>query len=185
MDRRGLLRVASAGALGALLPAQAGASVSRALRLEQLVGRSRHVILGEPLEGYSVWETIGDRRHIVSYTRVRTHELLAGDDPGQEEILVRTLGGRVGKLGELVPGEARLRLNTRGVLFTMLSGQTLTVTAMAQGHYPLRRDAEATEWLQRSPEAMELINEEGSAVRRLNGLRINEARTLLREVKAR
>lgn len=183
MYRRGLFRVVATGALGALLPGQAGASVSRALRLEQLVGRSRHVVLGEPLDGYSVWETIGDRRHIVSYTRVRTHELLAGEDPGQEEILVRTLGGRVGKLGELVPGEARLQLGSRSVLFTMLSGEALTVTAMAQGHYPLRRDGASVEWLQRSPEAMDLVSEEGSAVRQLSGLRVAEARKLLRQVR--
>ncbi len=183
MYRRGLLRVASVGVLGALLPAPAAGSVSRALRLEQLVGRSRHVILGEPLDGYSVWETIGDRRHIVSYTRVRTHELLAGEDPKQEEILVRTLGGRVGKLGELVPGEARLRMGARSVLFTMQAGEALTVTAMAQGHYPLRRDAGTIEWLERSPESMELINEQGSAVQRLNGLRINDARSLLQQVR--
>ena len=98
-----------------LIGRPARATLSRAVRVEELVARSRHVLLGEPLESYSAWEKLGDRKHIVTYTRVRAHELLSGADPQQEEILVRTLGGRVGELGELVHGEARLRVGDRGV----------------------------------------------------------------------
>src|SRR5882757_9583026 len=106
MDRRGLLRVATAGALGLLVHRRAEATLSRALPLAELVARSQHVVLGEPLDNYSVWEQIGQRKHIVTYTRVRALELLAGADPKQDELLVRTLGGQVGQLGELVHGEA-------------------------------------------------------------------------------
>src|SRR3954454_13607583 len=106
MDRRGLLRVATAGTLGLLVSHRANASISRALALGELLARSRHVILGEPLDNYSLWEQVGRRKHIVTYTRVRALELFAGDSPEQDELLVRTLGGRVGDLGELVHGEA-------------------------------------------------------------------------------
>jgi hypothetical protein len=145
-----------------------------------LVGRSQHVMLGEPLDADSVWEQIGGRKHIVTYTRMRVHELLAGADPKQDELLVRTLGGRVGDLGELVHGEARLTLGERSVLFVMPARDALAVTAMAQGHYPLRRDAAGTERLRRSPEAAELINEAGSAVKRFAGMHVPEARELIR-----
>jgi hypothetical protein len=185
MDRRGLLRVAAAGALGTLIGKPAEASVSRALPLEELTGRSRHVVLGEPLEAYSVWERIGRRRHIVTYTRVRAHELLAGADPTSDEVLVRTLGGRVGELGELVHGEAMLQLGERSVLFMMPSREALAVTAMAQGHYPLLKDARGAERLLRSREARELIGEAGAAVRRLPGLQVTEARSLLRQMVKR
>jgi hypothetical protein len=51
---------------------------------------------------------------------------------------------------------------------------------MAQGHYPLRRDAAGAERLRRSPEAAELLNEDGSAVKRFTGLQVAEARELIR-----
>jgi len=107
---------------------------------------------------------------------------LAGADPAQDELLVRTLGGRVGELGELVHGEAMLTLGERSVLFVMPTRDALGVTAMAQGHYPLRRDNAGAERLRRSPEAAELLHEEGSAVKRLTGLQIAEARSLVRLV---
>ncbi len=143
------------------------------------------MLLGQPLEGYSVWERIGDRKHIVTYTRVRAHELFAGQDPEQDELLVRTLGGRVGELGELVHGEARLKIGDRGVLFVAQAGDALAVTAMAQGHYPLERDGAGTEWLRRSPAAAELLDEKDSAVQRLAGLRVAEARTLVAQAVRR
>jgi hypothetical protein len=137
-------------------------------------------LLGEPLDTNSVWERVGQRKHIVTYTRVRALEILAGADPQQDELLLRTLGGRVGDVGELVHGEAMLSLGARSVLFVMPARGVLTVTAMAQGHYPLRRDTAGAERLRRSPEAFELLHEAGSAVKRLPGLQVAEARTLLR-----
>jgi hypothetical protein len=148
--------------------------------MEELVERSRHVLLGEPLEAYSVWERVGGRRHIVTYTRVRTKDVLGGSDPRDEELLVRTLGGRVGELGQLVHGEAQLVTGLRNVLFLMPSRDALAVTAMAQGQYPLRRDARGVERLKRNPTLAELVDESGSAVQRLTGRSLDEARTLLR-----
>jgi len=181
MNRRGFVRVAAVGTLGLAMARPAWASLARAVPLEQLVGRSQHVMVGEPLDAYSVWEQLGGRKHIVTYTRVRAHELLAGADPKSDELLVRTLGGRVDDLGELVHGEASLSLGARGVLFVMPVHDTLAVTAMAQGHYPLLRDVSGTERLRRSPEAKELVQEQGSAIQRLTGLQVTEARSLLRQ----
>jgi hypothetical protein len=64
----------------------------------------------------------------------------------------------------------------------MPSQDALSVTAMAQGHYPLRRDGAGIERLLRSPEASELLDEAGSAVKRLPGLRIAETRSLLEQL---
>ena len=173
------MRVATVGALGLAFSRPAEASLARAVQVEELMGRSQHVMLGEPLDAYSVWEKVGQRKHIVTYTRVRALEVLGGADPKQDELLVRTLGVGVGELGELVHGEALLTLGERSVLFVMPARGALSVTAMAQGHYPLVRDASSVERLRRSPEAKELLNEQGAAVQRLTGLRVPEARTLL------
>lgn len=155
------------------------ASVSRALKLEELTARSQHVVLGEPLDTECTWEQVGTRKHIVTYTRLRVHELLAGQDPKQTEVMVRTLGGRIGELGELVHGEALLQVGQRSVLFVTPVSTALAVTGMAQGHYPLWRDA-GRERLRRSPEAAELVAEAGAAVQRLHGLELGDARQLLR-----
>jgi hypothetical protein len=184
MNRRDSLRVVVAATCGLLIEKPAHASVARALRLEELTQRSRHVLVGEPLDAYSAWTRIGARKHIVTYTRIRTHEVLAGRDPQDSEVLVRTLGGRVGELGELVHGEALLQLGERSVLFVMPSRDTLTVTGMAQGHYPLFKDVRGAERLLRSREARELVNEAGAAVQRLPGLQLPEARKLLQGLAA-
>lgn len=173
----------SAGAVTALLGSPARASLSRAVSLEELTARSRHVLVGEPLDAESVWERVGQRRHIVTYTRVRTVELFAGADPQQDELMLRTLGGRVGELGEIVHGEAVLPLGQRGVLFVMPADGVLAVTAMAQGHYPVLRGQGGLERLQRSPHASELLGETGSAVRRLHNLELAQARALLKPVR--
>lgn len=185
MDRRSLLRAAGASAWGLFTERSAVASVARAVPLQDLLARSRHVVLSEPLDAYSVWEQVAERRHIVTYTRLRALELLAGKSPDQEELLVRTLGGRIGDLGELVHGEAVLTLGARSVVFMMPSQATLSVTAMAQGHYPLARDRAGAERLLRSPAATGLTRETGSAVARLSGMGIAEARNLLRSMVRR
>lgn len=180
MDRRGVLRVGLAGALSLGITASARATLARALRVEELVARSQHVVVGEPLDAHCDYEEIGGRKHIVTYTRVRTLELLAGSTPKQDELLVRTLGGRVGKLGELVAGEAQLVLGAQGVLFVTPAREVLAVTAMAQGHYPLERDRVGVARLQRSAQAHDLAAAGDAAVRRLQGLSLPDARALLR-----
>lgn len=180
MDRRGVLRVGLAGALSLGFTAPARASLARALRVEELVARSQHVLVAEPLDAYCDYAEIGGRKHIVTYTRIRALEVLAGTAPKQDELLVRTLGGRVGKLGELVAGEAQIAPGAQGVLFITPAREALAVTAMAQGHYPLQRDRASVARLQRSPQANELTAEDGAAVRRLHGLSLSDARTLLR-----
>jgi len=182
MDRRGFVRVAVAGAALTLV-GTARASLARAVGLQELTARSEHVLLAELLDAESVWEQIGRRRHIVTYTRVRPLDVLAGTDPKQSELLVRTLGGTVGELGELVHGEAILSVGSRNVLFVMPVRGVLAVTAMAQGHYPLKRDKAGAERLSRSPQASELLGEAGSAVARLPGLQLSEARALLEPVR--
>ena len=137
--RRQFLAGVGSAAVGALLPSLAWAGVARGMPLEQLVRRSAHVLKGRPLEAYSEWTRIGDQKRIVTYTRVRVDETLVGD--GDSELLVRTLGGTVGNIGQVVHGEAELMLNEDCVAFLMPTREgVLGVTAMAQGHYPLASD---------------------------------------------
>jgi hypothetical protein len=163
-------------------PAQAG--VAKGLRLEELVARSAHVLRATPLDAYSEWSRFGKERRIVTYTRIRVDDPLREGDSPDSELLVRTLGGVVGTIGQVVHGEATLILGEPCVAFLKpMRDGVLGVTAMAQGHYPLRADASGLFRLSSSPELAVLLDEKSSAVARLRGRTYDEAKALVRAAR--
>jgi hypothetical protein len=132
------LTLFGAGALGLLKSAPAEASVARGLTLRELVTRSTSVLQVTPVAKRSSWQTIGGTRRIVTEWRARVDDLVSGQDPSASEVLVRTLGGSVGSLGQLVEGEAELAIGQPSFTFvTELEPSLFGVTAMGQGHYPI------------------------------------------------
>lgn len=182
LSRRRLLQGVAVGTLAAGLPRSIWASTARALSLPELVGSSRFALVGTTTEVKSNWETVGDSRRIVSYHEVQVAYPIDGRPPADTRLMVRTLGGRVGSIGQLVHGEARLELDSPSVLFLAAAGDGfLGVTAMAQGHYPLRADGDRVLRLHASANMPELVNKSGSAVERLNFRSLPEAETLVFE----
>jgi hypothetical protein len=179
MDRRVALR--SIGMLAALfaIPRTSQATTARAISLPDLVGRSNRIARATPLEGFAHFEDVGDTRHIVTYTRLRVDDLIRGSLEGSE-ILVRTLGGRVAKVSEIVHGEAVLAVNEACVVFLQTNPEGIDqVTAMAQGHYPLSTDASGAVRLGPSRNMPQLLGDARAAVVRLSGLQVREARDLI------
>ena len=167
-------------AAGTLLTESARATVARALTLAELLHESRYAVLATPVEMSSHWETIGRRRRIVTYSVVRLEGPLDDRSPPSGELVVRTLGGRVGKIGQIVHGEAALRPRERSALFLSEAGSNLfAITAMAQGHYPTRPDASGLVRLSKSPRLDALVETERSAIRLLDGLSLSEAQWLI------
>jgi hypothetical protein len=80
--------------------ASARASVSVTVTFDDLLQRASAVAVVVPVDRRGVWE---DGR-IVTYTHVRIERLVAGRLPG--EVWVRTFGGSVGHIGQIVEGEA-------------------------------------------------------------------------------
>ncbi len=159
-------------------PRASQATTARAVSLRDLVARSTRIVLGVPLEGTPRYEQVGETRHIVTYTRFRVDELIQGG-PQEPELLVRTMGGRLGQLGEIVHGEAELALNEACVMFVHANPDGFEqVTAMAQGHYPMRSDAGGALRLSASRNMAHLIGQD-SAVTQLSGLKLDEARSLI------
>ncbi len=160
-----------------------GATTARAVNLADLIARSTRIVRAVPLEGSARFEDVGDSRHIVTYTRLRIDELIFGS-PNEPEILVRTLGGHVDKLGEIVHGEAELAINEACVVFLRANSDGIDqVTEMAQGHYPLHSDASGTLRLTASrnmPHLLHGSSTPNAAVLRLPVLQPNEARDLIR-----
>src|SRR5687767_275799 len=113
VDRRTALRALGwwgLGMAGLMTTARrADATVVRAVSVEELVRRSHGVLVATPLERMAEWARVGGTRRIVTLTRVRVEETVAGVNE-DSELLVRTLGGRIGDIGQLVDGEAELRV---------------------------------------------------------------------------
>lgn len=178
LDRRRALVMLAAALLVTLLPSGAGASLARAVSLAQLVGASEQIVVGTPLEAHARWETLAGHKRIVTYTRVRVDAAIDGG--GESEVLVRTLGGHVGDIGQVVSGEAVLSIGKTALMFLGRAPDgVLGVTAMAQGHFPLRRDSSGTLRLTPSPRLATLVGTKHSAVRQLVGRSVPEAEQLI------
>jgi hypothetical protein len=180
MDRRRLVVGLGAGLVGGLVERAALASVVRAVPLPDLVRGSSAVLVLTVLDAESHFGDVGRRRRIVTDTRCRVEDVLAKGRGISSEVMVRTLGGTVGDLGEQVQGQARLGLGATCVEFLVKGSSDLHyVNAMAQGHYPLvERPARLTQ----SPDLGSIIDFEASAVRELVGRSLSDARARVQEL---
>ncbi len=106
--------------------------------LAELRAQSSCCIVGRPVARESQWVLLGGTRRIVTVHQVQVHELLEGVVEGFV-LEVRTLGGRVGRIGQRVSGEAALVPGAPALLFlTQAERDLYVVTDMAGGYYPLR-----------------------------------------------
>ena len=173
--------------LGALMwgPARsARAALARGLTLPEMVVKSQTIAVVTPLDAYSHWQELGGRRLIVTDTRVKVEEAL-DTTTAASELMVRTLGGQVGDSGELVHGQAELRLGAASVAFMVRAEAELCwVTGMAQGYYPLHERAGA-QILRASSSLPRLQRVQGSAVQALSNQPLADARRLIRAAGAR
>ena len=159
---------------------RAEASLAAAATLKHLVTLSDTVVDGTPEEAKAVWEDVpGIGKRIVTYTRVNVEQAAYGSP--DKTIWVRTLGGVVGKIGQRVEGEAVLVPGERAVLFLKSSPEGhFRVVEMAQGHYPLVKEADVPR-LQKSPHlAGVLRGNERAAHEVLVGKAVGEAFDLVR-----
>ncbi|NRA36300.1 MAG: hypothetical protein HRU17_23505 [Polyangiaceae bacterium] len=170
LDRRDFLRSLGLVAGASAAPGIAQATVSRAVSVTELLHRSSHSIVGTPLGSTAQWEEIGGHRRIVTFTTVRVEQTVNGGQTSETEVVVRTLGGRVGEIGQLVHGEAALIRGKASVMFLAPSRRSdLYVTAMSQGHYPLLADSQDLLRLHASPVLPELRRFDDAAVQQLPG----------------
>lgn len=143
-------------------PSPAEASVSVLLSLDELVAGSTFVVVGTAGERKSQWEDLPTGRRIVTYTKVKIDKTITGS-PGSE-VVVRTLGGSVGDLGQAVSGEAQLATGSKAVLFLLKRGDVTVVTGMAQGHFPVVNDDKGVARLQASPDVGKQIRTPGPVI---------------------
>lgn len=120
----------------------ARASVSIVVELGDLVKRSSAVAVVTPNEQHALWED--DR--IVTYTKARVDRLIAGRLAA--DVWIRTLGGRVGNIGQLLEGQATFALGSPSLVFlhphldphTHAFSGAFGVVEGAQGQFPVSRE---------------------------------------------
>jgi MYXO-CTERM domain-containing protein len=127
----------------------ARASVSIAVLFGELVQRATGVAVVTPVEQHATWE----EGRIYTYTRVRVDSLAAGELP--EGTWVRTMGGKVGNIGQLVEGEAVLTMGRPTLLFlepvrSPGAAGVFEVTARGQGQFVVAPRAEGGPQILRS-----------------------------------
>lgn len=122
-------------AAAVVVPSDAAASVSIAVPFDSLVKDADTVAVITPGEQTSVWE---DGR-IYTYTKVHVDQGVAGELGAGAEGYVRTMGGVVGKIGQLVDGEPVFVKDKTSLLFlrNFKAGGVYEVSARAQGQYPI------------------------------------------------
>ncbi|MEB2312012.1 MAG: hypothetical protein OZ921_21555 [Sorangiineae bacterium] len=181
LERLRAVAALSLALLALVFAPRAEGSVARAVTLRALVTRSALVATCTPLEATSRWENVGGRRRIVTDTRVRVDRRVAGEALGGE-LIVRTLGGQVGEVGQVVSGEAVLIPGEASLLFfTRRADGQLAVTALAQGQFRLAPDAQGVVRLHPSPWRATLVDARDSAARALAGRALPEATRLIEE----
>src|SRR5437879_5825656 len=152
MSRRALLTSLGLAAGCELLPRAAWATLVRGMTLEELVARSQHAVIGTPLGARCSYLSIGGRRSLVTEMRLRVEGVLALGAPPEAELTVRTLGGRLDGVGEIVHGQAEFEHGKLCLgFFERAPDGACWVTGMAQGHYPLET-ADAALVLHPSPQ---------------------------------
>lgn len=143
-------------------PAPAEASISVLLSLDELVAASAFVVVGTPGERRSQWEEMPSGKRIVTYTTLKVDRSITGS--AGSEIVVRTLGGTVGDIGQAVSGEAQLARGSKAVLFLMKRGDVTMVTGMAQGHFPVVNDDKGVARLKASPDVGTTLRTPGPVI---------------------
>jgi hypothetical protein len=117
----------------ATLTGDVHASVSIAVTWDGLLRESTASVVVTPIESRCAWES----GRIYTYTRVSVDRVLAGEIAAGSEAWVRTMGGIVGKIGQIVEGEAVLAPGQSLLFVHAGPAGTLEVTARGQGQFPI------------------------------------------------
>lgn len=129
-------------ALGSVWSGKASASTLKGLSLAELSRASDRIIVGRSVAYESDWAYVAGSRRIVTVSRIiqETDFLQAktANDKVEDEVLVLTLGGRVGDLGQKVPGEAQVTVGQDNVFFVSEEQEGVRrILGMSQGAYPI------------------------------------------------
>ncbi len=142
--------------LGALfLTSPANGSIVQALDLDDLVGQSDEILLGHVVFSESFQRANGT---LGTWHRIIVERDLRGDASDEREVIVETLGGRMGDVAMRVEGEPSFSIGERVVVFVREGGayEAFRPVGMGQGVMRVRTE-EGVETVRQSREGLMLM----------------------------
>ena len=163
----------------------ASSSTFKPIPLSRLVERSSLVVVATPIAYSTHFATLGKTSRLVTDVTLEVSWTLRGQDSTGKDIIVRTLGGTIDGLAQIVYGEARLAIGQTSLLFLAPDrDQVLHVFGMAQGHFPTAPDDKGDWLVTRSPGLEGVLRPELSAVEALAGKRLLDVPHMLDAAEA-
>ncbi|MFZ1866243.1 MAG: hypothetical protein WAU39_18625 [Polyangiales bacterium] len=129
------------GALFAVLlvASPAHGSIVQALGLEELVEHADRIVLGRVLSSESFQLSDGE---LGTWCRIQVERDIGGAAPDETEVIVETLGGRIGNLAMQVEGEPSFSVGERVIVFVRGGGpyRAFRPVGMGQGVMRVRKE---------------------------------------------
>lgn len=106
------------------------------LETKDLAGQAEAVVVGKVTAAKAQWDE--KKTKIITLTTVQIAETVKGDLKG--EVVVRTFGGEVDGLAQLVPGMPQFTKDEEVVLFLKSENKAWHVVGLGQGKYNVLRE---------------------------------------------
>lgn len=122
-----------------LATSSANASVVQGLDMQELVSNSDQIVLGRVLFSECFQRPDGQ---FGTWYRIKVERELRGTAPDEDEVIVETLGGRIGDLAMRVEGEPSFTVGERVLVFIRDGGPytAFRTVGMGQGVMRVRMD---------------------------------------------
>lgn len=111
------------------------ASIVQALELEELVDQADQILLGSVVFSESFEYPNGT---IGTAHRILIERDVGGNSPAEPEVIVETLGGRLGDLAMRIEGEPSFEIGERVVVFVRGAGDYLAFRTVGMGQGVMR-----------------------------------------------
>ncbi len=118
-----------------LISSPAQGSVLQALELDELVGHSQRIVLGEVLFSESFERADG---LIGTWHRIRVERDLRGNAVDEREVIIETLGGSIGDIAMRVEGEPAFTVGERVLVFIHEGGPYSAFRPVGMGQGVMR-----------------------------------------------
>lgn len=164
----------------------ANGSVVQALELPELVAHAERIVLGRVLFAESFQRPDGQ---LGTWHRIAVERELRGSAPGEQEVIVETLGGQIGDVAMRVEGEPSFHVGERVLVFMRDGGPYTAFRPVGMGQGVMRvRTEQGVETVRQSREGLMLMrrNAQGRLERSPGALpekqRLDELLSNLRDI---
>lgn len=156
--------------VGLVAASPAQGSIVQALDLDELVAQSDQILLGRVVFSESFQHHNGN---LSTWHRIQIERDLRGNAPEEPEVIVETLGGRMGDLAMRVEGEPSFSIGERVIVFARGGGGYAAFRPVGMGQGVMRiRTEQGVDMVRQTREGMMLMrrNAQGRLEKSLGAL---------------